>query len=80
MRLNLYAGVSCAVHTGGGVRAATWYDAPNGYFPDGEPQRWARHREVWFTLTLTLTLTLALALALTLALALALALAPKPQP
>ena len=25
---------------------ATWYDAPYGYFPDGEPQRWARHREV----------------------------------
>jgi len=29
------------------VRVATWYDAPYGYFPDGEPQRWARHREVW---------------------------------
>ena len=29
------------------VRVATWYDAPNGFFPDGEPQRWARNREVW---------------------------------
>ena len=29
------------------VRVATWYDASYGYFPDGEPQRWARHREVW---------------------------------
>ena len=46
-RLNLYAGVSCTVHTGGIERAVTWYDAPNGFFPDGEPQHWARHREVW---------------------------------
>ena len=46
-RLNLYAGVSSAVHTGGEVKEATWYDASSGYFPDGEPQRWARRREVW---------------------------------
>ena len=45
-RLNLYAGVSSAVHTGGEVKEATWYDAASGYFPDGEPQRWARRREV----------------------------------
>mmetsp|Transcript_21694 Transcript_21694/g.35785 ORF Transcript_21694/g.35785 Transcript_21694/m.35785 type:complete len:454 (-) Transcript_21694:228-1589(-) len=46
-QLNLFADVSCTVHTGGGVRGATWYDESNGFFQDGEPQRWARHREVW---------------------------------
>ena len=66
MRLNLYAGVSCTVHTGGRERVATWYDAPNGFYPDGEPQRWARNREVWIGYELTLTLTLSLTLTLAL--------------
>ncbi len=44
---NLYANVSCHVHTAGERRRATWYDAELGFFPDGEPQRWARSRDVW---------------------------------
>ena len=46
--LDLYAGVSATVHTAGKVvHEATWRDAPNGFYPDGEPQRWAHRREVW---------------------------------
>lgn len=43
----LYAYVSTTVHTVGLARIATWYDKCNGYFPDGDPQRWTRQREVW---------------------------------
>jgi len=47
-QLDLYAGVSATVHTAGKVvHEATWRDAPNGFYPDGEPQRWAHRREVW---------------------------------
>ena len=46
-RLNLFAGVSARVFTGGEIKTATWYDDANGYFPDGEPQRWAHSRNVW---------------------------------
>ena len=45
--LDLFAGVSALVHTEGEQREAGW-DSPNmGYFPDGEPQRWAHKREVF---------------------------------
>ena len=46
-RLNLFAGVSASVHTRGETKLATWYDHANGYFPDGEPQRWAHSRSIW---------------------------------
>jgi len=45
--LDLYANVSAHVHTGGHVRLASWHDANHGYFPDGDPQRWAHRREVF---------------------------------
>ena len=43
----LYANVSTIVHTAGVVQKASWYDERNGFFPDGEPQRWAHRREIW---------------------------------
>ena len=46
-RLNLFEGVTARVHTAGAVRDASWYDAAHGFFPDGEPQRWAHRREIW---------------------------------
>ena len=46
-KLNLYAGVSARVHTRGTARETGWYDEPHGYFPDGDPQRWAHRREIW---------------------------------
>lgn len=51
-RLNLYEGVAATVRTNGQTRRVTWYDtrdpaASNGFFPDGDPQRWAHRREIW---------------------------------
>ena len=45
--LDLFANISARVHTAGEVVDATWRDAPHGYYPDGEPQRWAHKRDVW---------------------------------
>eukprot|EP00966_Prymnesium_polylepis_P249499 5768270-Prymnesium_polylepis.1 len=42
-----YAGATAKVRTAGTVREATWYDEDRGYFPDGDPQRWAHRREIW---------------------------------
>jgi hypothetical protein len=46
--LDLFAGVpSARVHTLGVARDAAWRQPPYGFYPDGEPQRWAHKREVW---------------------------------
>ena len=45
--LNLYAGVSATVHTGGEQVEASWYDQRRGFFPDGDPQKWVHTREIW---------------------------------
>ena len=47
--LNLFAGVTARVQTHGQLKTATWYDDANGFFPDGEPQRWAHRREIWIS-------------------------------
>ena len=45
--MDLYAGVTAHVHTLGQLRSTSWREEPHGFFPDGEPQRWAHQREVW---------------------------------
>ena len=45
--LNLYDGVSARVQTRGEEREASWYQPPNGFFPEATTQRWAHRREVW---------------------------------
>lgn len=45
--LNLYAGVTATVQSEGKKVEASWYDARSGYFPDGDPQKWAHSRDVW---------------------------------
>ena len=44
--LDLYAGVSGSVQTGGTRREVAWHDAPYGFFADGS-QPWVYRREVW---------------------------------
>lgn len=47
-KLDLFAGTPPArVQTSGSVVTATWHDENLGFFPDGEPQRWAHRREIW---------------------------------
>ena len=47
-KLDLYESVEAVVHSQGGTTLASWYSDPRaGFFPDGDPQRWAHRREVW---------------------------------
>ena len=50
VHLNLFAAMASPttqVHVGGALRNASWYDANAGFFPEGDPQKWVHHREVW---------------------------------